>query len=139
MKKPVLLLMLVLMAVVASLAASAGNGAEPRAAKAKAAAPKVESYVVVQIGDEVKVVTKSELKNLTKTVRDEDKKRKEDYEKDKKTAAKNKEKFDTPKPSTRKVTKLKEFKSEQEANDWLEKHPRGKEEEGKTAKKTANW
>jgi hypothetical protein len=120
-------------AIVVGLAATVGNGAAKRTEKApaKAAASKAESFVVVQIGDQMQVVKKSELTSLRKSTAEEDKKAKKDYDEAKKTAAKNKDKADLGKPPAhRKVIVKKSFKSEQEANDWLDQNQNKEEPAG---------
>ena len=54
----------------------------------KAATAKPKLYTVVQVGDDIKVIEKSELTNLRKTTAEEDKKAKKKYDEDKKAAAK---------------------------------------------------
>jgi hypothetical protein len=104
------------------------------AAKTPAKAPakstgKADTYCVVQVGDEVSVARKSDVAGLRKSAAEEDKRAMKEYEAAKKEAKKNKEKFDTPKPTLRKVKILKDgFKTEQEAADWKDKRGEGKED-----------
>jgi hypothetical protein len=123
--------------LVACLLTAASNGAGPtkRADKGdKATAGKAETYVVVQVGEEFRVVAKSDYKSLPKMIRDEDNKAKKEYDEAKKAAIKNKEKFDTPKPLPRKIHKIgPSFKTEDDAKAWLDKHQEEEEKNGKKA------
>jgi hypothetical protein len=132
--------------VVAGLWAEPSYGAD-RGAKGmegKAAATKPELYTVVQVGDEISAIKKSELNNLKKTTADEDKKRKKDYDEAKKAAVKSKDKSDLGKPPAKRVVKVlkSSLKSEEEATRWIEDHPAGSKDSGtKTAKtkKSSAW
>ncbi|MEN6406367.1 MAG: hypothetical protein ABFC77_07845 [Thermoguttaceae bacterium] len=105
----------VLMGVLAGPTFAAGARHAPH--KAVGAATKVETFVIVQVGDEVKVVPKSGLIELQRTINDTFKQDTKTYQEAKKEATKNKEKFDQPKPVKPVVKKLKEgIKNEQEAN-----------------------
>jgi hypothetical protein len=145
MKKLALLTMAAAVAMIAGLLTTPSYGLQSRAPKntAKTPAAKPDIYVVVLIGDELPVVKKkSELATLRKTIADEDKRAKKDYDDAKKDAVKNKDKSDLGKPpAKRKVTVLKDsLKSEQDANDWIDKHPAGSKDAGtKTAKKSSAW
>ena len=79
---------------------------------------KSESYSVVQVGDEIRVVRKSELANLKKSVA-------EDYKRDMKIyqdSKKGKDKAATTKPIKSEVKILKQTcKTEQEANEYRDK------------------
>jgi len=110
------------------------------------AAPKPELWSVVKVGDELKVIKKTDLKQLQKTTTDEDATKKKQYEDAKKDAAKNKGKSDAPspagspavdltqKPLKRTVKVLKSScKTEQEATDWMEKYKADPQFEKKTA------
>jgi hypothetical protein len=131
MKKSAQLAMGVTVVLLASLLTATGNGAGNRKSTekhaAKTATPKNETYTVVQIGDDIKVVKKSELTTLQKTTTEEDKKTLKAYEDAKKEAKKNHEKYDAPKPLPRKVKKLssKPFKTIEEANEWKDNFVQG--------------
>ena len=118
---------------------AAGSGADHT--KQKSATPKTETYVVVQVGDDIKVVTKTDLKTLQKRTDDEDKQNLKKYEDAKKEAKENKEKFDMPKPLPRKVKKLsmETFRSQRAAETWRENYELKKEESKTTKKATNNW
>ena len=94
---------------------------------------------MVQIGDDVQIIKKSDLAGLKKSTAEEDKKAKKDYDEAKKAAKSKEEKADLGKPPLkRKVIVLKgSFKTEDDAKDWLEKHPQGQEGETKTGRKAA--
>ena len=139
---PARLAMAVMMALVVSplLAGPprAAGGAAGGRPGIKTAAAKSEPYAVVQIGDEIKVIRKSEVNEEKKRIAEEYKQKMKTYEEAKKEATKNKEKLEEPKPDKRDYTMrvLKSScKTEQEANDYCEK--RKQEEESKTSKKTA--
>ena len=91
-----------------------------RTDKAQGAAAKNETFSVVQVGDEVQVIKKSELTNLKKTTADEDKRRRKQYDDAKKEAVKNKDHADPGKAPVKRLVKLlrSSFKTEQEATDW---------------------
>jgi hypothetical protein len=135
MYKPVLLAMAAATTVAGLLIASS-YGAEGGRRAEKAPTGKGEVYCVVQVGDEVSVIRKSELKNLQKSTKDEDKQRKKDYDQAKKEAKTAKEKADLGKPPVPRTPKLLKgsFKSEDEAKDWMDKHVLGKEGDAKGAK-----
>ncbi len=110
----------------------------------KTATPKVETYSVVQIGDEAKVVKKSELVGLRKTAAEDYKRAVKDYNTAKKEATKSKDKDKSApeKPVKRKIVDLakKTFKTEQEANTWLDNYlqePKKDDSKSKTDKKAA--
>jgi hypothetical protein len=114
---------------------TATSEAAPRREKVAAAKPEV--YVVVQIGDEVSVVRKTELTTLKKSTTEDDARKKKEYSEAKKAAVKSKDKTDLGKPPVkRSVRVLKEFKSQEEANSFAEKRKEGKDTGTKTAKKT---
>ena len=143
MKKSAILATAAAAVLLASLLAATSDGATGTKRMDKTAVAKVEMYAVVQIGEELSVVKKSDLANLKKSTAEEDKKKMKDYEEAKKAATKNKESFDLPKPVKRSVKILKNsLKSEQAANDWKEKFLREKDgsksDTSKTSKKTAN-
>jgi hypothetical protein len=126
--------------VVSSVLAAPGRMGAAAAGRpgAKGTGSKAELYAVVQIGDEIKVISKSEVNAEKDRLRKQFTQDKKTYEDAKKEAAKNKEKFDEPKPESRNYT-LRVLKSscktEQEANDYRDK--RLQEEESKPSKKTA--
>jgi hypothetical protein len=133
--------LLVAVLLIAGLTSVPSYGAKQQEKLQKPAATKPETYVVVQIGpEELKVVTKSELKDLRKSVAEEDKKKKKEYDEAMKTA-KGKDKADLVKPVKRLVKTVPgspTFKTKEDAEDWKEKHPSGKQDADKkkdTAKK----
>jgi hypothetical protein len=113
------------------------NGARRAERGEKGAAGKPELYSVVKIGDEVQIVKQSDVAGLRKSTAEEDKKAKKDYDEAKKAAAKSKDKSDLGKPPVRRrVIELKKgLKTEDDAKDWLDKHPQG--QGGGAKKKTA--
>jgi hypothetical protein len=97
--------------------------------RGKPAATKTETYSVVQVGDEIKVVKKSEMMTFQKGLADAYKQEMKTYNEAKKEASKKKEKLDMPKPVKPTVKTLKpSLKSQQEAEDWCEKFVQKKEE-----------
>ena len=132
MRKPVVLLTAMAGMLVACLMIKSGNAA-PRTP-----VPRAETYSVVQIGDEVKVVKKSELAALKKSAAEDYKRAMKEYKDAKKEAAKNKDKStDKPaleKPIQQKIVVKKTFKNEDEAKAWVETHLRSQKDEPKTGK-----
>ena len=119
------------------LSASSGNAQT----KKKAAPPKVESYAVVRIGDEVKVVQGSEVAGLTKKTAEEDKRLMKAYEDAKKNPRRDMGNVELVKPSKRKVTILKKnIKNREDAQDWQQKYEEeGEGKDTKSAKKKNDW
>jgi hypothetical protein len=124
----------VTVALIAGLLTTAGNAAGTAGTKHttdkhsdKSAAPKNETYAVVQIGDEMRVIRKSELTGLKKSTAEEDKKAKKDYDEAKKAAKTKEEKAELGKPpaSRKVIVKKQAFKTEQEANDWIDQQQGG--------------
>jgi len=109
--------------------------------KKKSAPAKAESYAVVRIGDEVKVVQSSELANLNKKTAEEDKRLMKAYEEAKKNPRRDMGNVELVKPSKRKVTILKKnIKNREDAQDWQKKYEEeGDAKESKTAKKASDW
>ena len=106
----------------------------------KTSSAKPEMYAVVKIGEEIKVVKKSEVAGLRKTIAEDHKRDMKAYLAAKKEAGKNKEKSDLPRPVLQKMTILKNaFKTEQEANTWADNYMQKRKDEPKTAKKAGNW
>jgi hypothetical protein len=72
----------------------------------------------------MRVIRKSELTGLKKSTAEEDKKAKKEYDEAKKAAKTKEEKADLGKPPVKRVVKLvpgsPSFKTEEDANDWLE-------------------
>jgi len=134
MKKPAMLATVIVASLLVSLATTSSGAPAQKAAK-------VDLFAVVQIGEEIKVVRKSELTSLPKTVAEEDKKRQKAYEDSKKGkgAGKDVDQYQMPKPVKRSVRILKNsLKTEQDAREWKEKFL--EEREGtKTSKKTDAW
>lgn len=114
-------------------AAQRGNHAE------RGSATKSESYSVVQVGEDVKVIPKSKANEEKKRIANQYKQDKKAYDEANKAAKKNKEKLDMAKPNVKDYSfkVLKTFKSEQEANDWLENYLNGEGPNEKAAKKPA--
>ena len=94
---------------------------------------------MVKIGDEVQIIRKSDLASLRKSTAEEDKKAKKDTTRPRRPLrAKRKRPHWASRRSRRKVIVLQgSFKTEDDAKDWLEKHPQGQEGETKTGKKAA--
>jgi hypothetical protein len=132
MKRPMKLFAAVAVVLLAGLWTATSDGAVPK--RTEKGAPKPELYTVIQVGDEAQVIKKSELTNLRKTIAEEDKQKKKDYDEAKKAAAKSKEKTDLGKPPLKRTVKvLKDsFKTEEEAKDWMEKHPVQKKKTSQT-------
>jgi predicted transcriptional regulator len=107
----------------------------------KAGSAKAETYDVVKIGDDVKVIKKSELAGLKKSTADEDKRLLKEYQDSKKGTGKSKDASGTvKKPVKRSVLVLKaSLKTDQEAQDWLTKYLKDKKGGSKTAKGASNW
>jgi acetylglutamate synthase len=106
-------------------------------ADAKAATQKKELYMVIQVGDDISVIPKSQLTEENKRVAQEYKEELKTYEQAKKEAVKKKEKLEQPKPTKHLVKILKNgLKSEQEADDWKSKYleDHGGGGKGETAK-----
>lgn len=115
----------------ASLLTAAGHAATATAKRSvkraeKGAAAKNETYAVVQVGDQMRVIRKSGLAALKKSTAEEDKRRRKAYDEEKRTA-KGDDRADLGKPPVnRKVVVLKQpFKTEQEARDWLRQQDQG--------------
>jgi hypothetical protein len=143
MKNCVMLAMAVTMALLATSWAGAREAAQ-NSRTDKTGSTKPELYTVVQVGDEVSAVRKSEVAGLKKSTKEDDKKRKKQYDEDKKAAKTKEEKANLGKPpAPRKVVVLKDsLKSQQDAEDWIDKHPRGSKDKDtgtKTAKKSTAW
>ena len=95
--------------------------------KKKSAPPKTESYAVVRIGDEFKVVQGSELAGLNKKTAEEDKRLMKAYEDAKKNPRRDMGNMELVKPTKRTVKILKKnIKNREDAQDWQKKY----EEEG---------
>jgi len=146
MKKPARFVTVLAGAIVACMVMASASFAAPPRSAGKAATPKVETYSVVQIGDEAKVVKKSELASLRKTAAEDYKRAVKDYNTAKKEAAKSKDKDKDKsapeKPVKRKIVDLakKTFKTEQEAGTWLDNYlqePKKDDSKSKTDKKAA--
>jgi hypothetical protein len=100
-----------------------------------------EVFAVVKIGDDVKIVKKSEVAGLKKSTADEDKRDQKAYQDAKKEAAKSKDKSAMPKkPAKRSVQVLKSsLKTEQEAATWMEKYLASKKDGPKSGKTASAW
>lgn len=114
MKQPAMLATAIVVSLLVSLATTASHGAP---------AKKAEVFAVVQIGDEIRVVRKSELTGLNKSVAEEDKRRQKAYEASKKGKGMGREMApEMTKPVKRTVRVLKNsLKTEQDAREWKEK------------------
>jgi acetylglutamate synthase len=121
MKTYAQLMATITIALTASVWAIADNHADAKAAPA--AAQHKEQYMVVQVGDDISVISKSQLTEEKKRIAQEYKDEMKTYELAKKDAVKKKEKFDQPKPTKHIVKILKNsLKSEQEADEWKSKY-----------------
>jgi hypothetical protein len=99
---------------------------------------KAEPYLVVQTGDDLQVMTRSEFLALKKSAKEKYKQELTQYNQDKKDAAKKKEKFDGPKPLKVEPKQIgATFKTKDEADAFCEKRKREREE-GKSEKKAAH-
>jgi len=137
MKRPRTLLVAVAFAGLVGVVGVWSAAAQPRS-RPGGAAVKVEPYVVVQNGDDLEVMTRSEFLALKKSAAEKFKQDMKDYKEAKKQAAKNKEKFDGPKPVKVEPKQVgATFKTKDEADAFCEKRKREKEE-GKSEKKTAH-
>jgi hypothetical protein len=119
------LIRMILLALGVGLFATVGYAAPKPAGPA---APKNETYVVVQVGTEVQVVKKSELAGLKKSLQ------KPPMDGAKKTGT-------ASKPVKLKVLRN-SLKTQQDANDWMEKYLQEQEEKGGGTTKTKtneNW
>ena len=94
---------------------------------------KVETYAVIQIGEEIKVIPRSQLTSENKRV-DEDYKRDMKAYKD---AGKGKDKVEIPKPVKKKVVLKKSCKNKDEADEYVKKLSQDKDEP--KVKKTTIW
>jgi hypothetical protein len=108
----------------------------------KNATPKAETYSVVQVGDEMKVISKSALADLRKQLAKQYKDDMKQYKAAMKEAAKTKDKGADKAPEKPVQTKIvnlakKTFKTEQEAKTWLENHADASKDQPKTDGKTA--
>jgi hypothetical protein len=107
----------------------------------KSAAPKAESYLVVQIGDDMSVVKKSDLAKLKKDAAQKYKDEMKQYNDAKKEAAKNKDKgadkAALEKPLKPKIVVKKTCKTEEEAKNWLADHVDGNKDQPKTGSSKA--
>ena len=105
----------------------------------KSATPKAESYVVVQIGDEMSIVKKSDLAKMKKDAAQKYKDEVKQYNDAKKEAAKNKDKGTDKaaleKPVKPKIAVKKTCKTEEEAKTWLENHQDAGKDQPKTSGK----
>jgi hypothetical protein len=114
---------MILIALGVGLSATVGYAATKPAGQA---VPKNETYVVVQIGTEVQVVKKSELAGLKKSLQ--------------KPADGTKKTGTASKPAKLKALKY-GLKTQQDANDWMEKYLQEQAEKGGGTPKTKtdNW
>jgi hypothetical protein len=123
---------------VACLMIATGNAAPAK----RAAAPKTETYSVIQVGEDIKVIKKSDLAALKKSNAEDYKRAMKEYNDAKKEAAKSKDKAADKtaieKPVKQKIVDLakKSFKTDQEATTWMENHLDSKKDQPKTDKKT---
>ena len=100
-------------------------------------AVKAEQYVVVQNGDDLEVMTRSEFLALKKSATEKYKQDMKDYKEAVKQAKKNKEKFDGPKPVKVEPKQVgSSYKTKEEADTACEKRKRDKDE-GKGDQKPA--
>jgi len=128
--------------LILSAAGTPGLAASPRSpSPSRSGSTKAEAYSVVKIGDEVKVIKKSDLSGLKKSTADEDKKDLKAYQDAKKEFSKSKDKSAMPKkPVKRSVHVLKSsLKTQQEAEAWMSKYLEGKKDGPKAGKTASNW
>jgi len=128
--------------LILSAAGAPGLAASPRSpSPSRSGSTKAEAYSVVKIGDEVKVIKKSDLSGLKKSTADEDKKDLKAYQDAKKEFSKSKDKSAMPKkPVKRSVHVLKSsLKTQQEAEAWMSKYLEGKKDGPKAGKTASNW
>jgi hypothetical protein len=140
--KTLLVSAIAIASVLILIAAESPSLAAPRVAAPRSAAPtKTETFDVVKIGDEVKVIKKSELVGLRKSTAEEDKKDLKTYQDAKKELSKSKDKDKSAmpkKPVKRTVLVLKaSFKTQEEAEAWKTKYEE-KKDASKDAKKPGN-
>ncbi|MCE5303625.1 MAG: hypothetical protein LLF97_11025 [Planctomycetaceae bacterium] len=91
--------------------------ANPRHPGKAGATPKAETFMIVQVGDEFRVIPKSSLTELQRSVKDTYQQESKSYQEAKKEATKKKEKFDQVKPVKPVVKSIKAgFKDEQQAS-----------------------
>jgi hypothetical protein len=155
MKKHALLATAIVALLLVSVATTRSSGAAAPAQKGA----KAELFAVVQIGEELKIVRKSELTSLKKSVKEEDNRRQKAYDDSKKNKGKDKgagkgaemgmgagmgmgpgmgrdaDQYEMSKPAKRTVKILKNsLKTELDAREYL------LEQQGtKTSKKTDAW
>jgi len=99
---------------------------------------KAETYAVIQIGEEIKVVPGSQLAAERKRVAEEYKRDMKTYQDSKKDSGKGKDKVEIPKPVQKKVKVLKpSCKNEKEAIEYRDKLLQDKDEP--KVKKTRDW
>jgi hypothetical protein len=137
MKK--LALLLAGMIVCAWLATGGGSSAFGQRTKpAPKTTTKAETYAVIQIGEEIKVVPGSQLASEKKRVAEDYKREMKAYQDSKKEAGKGKDKVEIPKPVQKKVKVLKSScKSEKEAIEYRDKLLQDKDEP--KPKKKLDW
>jgi hypothetical protein len=135
MRKSVVLVTAMAGVLVACLMTTFGSAATKRAS----ATTKVETYSVVQDGDELKIIKKSELAKLKKDAAQKYKEELKQYNDAKKEAVKSKDKgADKPaleKPVKHTIVAKKTFKTEQEAKTWMENQLDSKKDDPKADKK----
>jgi hypothetical protein len=145
MTKPMRLATALITILLAGLVTVAADGATGTHHPAKQAAAKVESYVVMKDGENVRVAKKSELAAAKKKALDDYKAAQKSYQEARKGAGKSTsgksadaaKAHDKPeKPVKRTVVDLakKSFKTEEDAKAWLEEYQQ-KQDENKTGKK----
>jgi hypothetical protein len=134
MKRSLLLAMTLALATLGSLStAYAARDKQPKPGIAKA-----DTWAVVQIGDEVKIIKSSELKNLQKTAKEEYEQDMKAYKEAQKESSKSKDKVSVPKPVKHSPRILKRScKTEQDANDARDKIL--EEREGKDKSKAKEY
>ena len=134
MKK--LALLLTGMIVCAWLATGGGSSAFGQ--RTPKTSTKTETYAVIQIGEEIKVVPGSQLASEKKRVAEDYKREMKAYQDSKKEAGKGKDKVEIPKPVQKKVKVLKSScKNQKEAIEYREKLLQDKDEP--KTKKARDW
>ena len=125
-------------------AAERGSGSGTKASKktTKSGSGKTSgdgTFSVVQIEEDYKIVTKSELEDLKKKAKADYKKEMDKYKGAAKAAQKEKQKFEDPKPVEQKIKVVKTgLKSKDEADAFLERLQGGQDDKGDKGGKAAS-
>lgn len=143
MKIPKRTITAVLFAAIVGASAMGVEAKPPATPTDRGASPKNEACCVVQVGEDVKAIRKSELKSLQKSSNDQYQKDLKAFQESKKSGNKgndNAEPLKKPEKSHYTVKMLKSsFKNLQEAEEWKIKYLENKKDGGKTNKKPSAW